>query len=73
MRRARFAGSEKVPNVRRRRAGYPPEEITFDYLDTVTAQVRRGQIAPTDRVHLRAWLARLVGRGPRPSPRTFGL
>ena len=37
-------------------------QITFDYLDTETGQVRRGQIAPADRVHLRAWLARFAGR-----------
>ena len=37
-------------------------QITFDYLDTVTGQVRRGQIAPADREHLRAWLARFGGR-----------
>jgi transposase len=28
----------------------------------VTGQVRRGQIAPADRAHLRAWLARFAGR-----------
>ena len=39
------------------------KQITFDYLDTVTGQVRRGQIAPADRAHLRAWLARFAGRG----------
>ena len=38
------------------------KQITFDYLDTVTGQVRRGQISPADRAHLRAWLARLTGR-----------
>src|SRR2546429_9534063 len=38
------------------------KQITFDYLDTGTGQVRRGQIAPADRVHLRAWLARFAGR-----------
>src|SRR6516164_7362391 len=38
------------------------KQITFDYLDTETGQVRRGQIAPADRVHLRAWLARFAGR-----------
>ncbi len=37
------------------------KQITFDYLDTVTGQVRRGQISPADRVHLRAWLARFDG------------
>ncbi len=38
------------------------KQITFDYLDTVTGQVRRGQVSPADRVHLRAWLARFAGR-----------
>ena len=37
-------------------------QITFDYLDTVTGQVQRGQIAPADREHLRAWLARFAGQ-----------
>ena len=39
------------------------KQITFDYLDTVTGEVRRGQITPADRAHLRAWLARFTGRG----------
>ena len=37
------------------------KQITFDYLDTVTGQVQRGQISPADREHLRAWLARFRG------------
>ena len=37
------------------------KQITFDYLDTGTGQVRRGQISPADRVHLCAWLARFAG------------
>ena len=37
------------------------KQITFDYLDTDTGQVRRGQISPADREHLRAWLARFAG------------
>ena len=32
------------------------KQITFDYLDTVTGVVERGQIAPADRAHLAAWL-----------------
>jgi len=36
------------------------KQIAFDYLDTVTGEVRRGQIAPADRAHLRAWLARFA-------------
>src|ERR1700749_3933358 len=38
------------------------KQITFDYLDTGTGQVCRGQVSPADRVHLRAWLARFAGR-----------
>ena len=39
------------------------KQLTFDYLDTVTGQVTRGQVAPADREHLGAWLARFAGRG----------
>ncbi|MGH8300500.1 MAG: IS110 family transposase [Steroidobacteraceae bacterium] len=39
------------------------KQLTFDYLDTCTGEVRRGQIAPADRAHLRAWLARFAGQG----------
>ena len=42
--------------------GIHRKQITFDYLDTATGEVRRGQIAPADRAHLRAWLARFAGR-----------
>jgi transposase len=38
------------------------KQLTFDYLDMVTGEVQRGQIAPADRTHLRAWLARFAGR-----------
>jgi hypothetical protein len=38
------------------------KQLTFDYLDTVTGQVTRGQVSPADREHLRAWLARFAGR-----------
>jgi transposase len=38
------------------------KQITFDYLDTATGEVQRGQVRPADRVHLRAWLARFRGR-----------
>jgi transposase len=37
------------------------KQIAFDYLDTVTGQVRRGQVSPADRAHLRAWLGRFAG------------
>ena len=39
------------------------KQITFDYLDTVTGEVKRGQIAPADREHVRAWLGRFAGCG----------
>jgi transposase len=38
------------------------KQLTFDYLDTVTGEVKRGQIAPADRAHLRSWLVRFAGR-----------
>jgi transposase len=38
------------------------KQLTFDYRDTVTGEVKRGQVAPADRQHLRAWLARFAGR-----------
>ena len=38
-------------------------QVTFDYLDTVTGEVRRGKIAPADREHVRSWLGRFAGRG----------
>jgi transposase len=37
-------------------------QITFDYPGTMTGQVRRGQVSPAGREHLRAWLARFAGR-----------
>jgi len=36
-------------------------QLTFDYLDTVAGEVKRGRIAPADREHLREWLARFAG------------
>jgi transposase len=30
------------------------KQITFDYLDTETGQVQRGQISPANRLHLQA-------------------
>lgn len=38
-------------------------QVTVDYLDTVTGQVRRGRIAPACRAALREWLQRFAGRG----------
>ena len=37
-------------------------QLTFDYLDTVTGEVKRGRVVPADREHLRAWLARFTGQ-----------
>src|ERR1039458_8289319 len=34
------------------------KQITFDYPGTASGELQRGQIAPADRVHLAAWLAR---------------
>ena len=34
------------------------KQITFDYLDLDSGEVSRGQVAPADREHLRAWLTR---------------
>jgi transposase len=39
------------------------KQITFDYPGTATGEVKRGQITPADRAHVRAWLARFAGRG----------
>jgi Transposase len=36
-------------------------QLTFDYADTVTGEVKRGRVVPADREHLRAWLARFDG------------
>jgi transposase len=39
------------------------KQITFDYLEVETGEVRCGQIAPADRAHLARWLAeRFTGR-----------
>ena len=37
-------------------------QITFDYVDEGTGEVRCGQVRPADREHVRAWLARFAGR-----------
>ena len=37
-------------------------QLTFEYLDTVTGELRRGKVAPADREHLREWLARFAGQ-----------
>lgn len=38
------------------------KQITFDYLDTVTGEVQRGQIVEADRRRLAVWLQRFAGR-----------
>src|SRR3954465_13711517 len=39
-------------------------QITFDYADERSGQVRRGRIAPADRMMLRRWLETTVGDSP---------
>src|SRR6201988_4769102 len=53
---------EKVPMTIVGGVDIHRKQLTFDYLDTVTGQVVRGQVAPADRAHLRAWLVRFAGR-----------
>src|SRR5256884_455508 len=45
------------------------KQLTFDYLDTETGEVKRGPVAPADRAHLRARPARFA----RPDGRAFAL
>jgi transposase len=42
--------------------GIHRKQLRFGYPGTVTGEVRRGQIGPAGRGHLRAWLARFAGR-----------
>src|SRR5450759_1589534 len=37
-------------------------QVTFDYLDTVSGQVRRGRIDSACRMELRTWVGRFAGR-----------
>jgi transposase len=37
------------------------KQLTFDYVDTVTGELKRGQVVPADREHLAAWLTRFAG------------
>ena len=39
------------------------EQLTFDYADTGTGEVRTGQIRPADREHFRGWLGRYITAG----------
>src|SRR2546430_16363390 len=38
------------------------KQLTFDFLDTESGEVKRGQITPADRAHLRSWLVRFADR-----------
>ncbi len=38
-------------------------QLTFEYLDTATGELRHGRVAPADRQHLRQWLTRFAGHG----------
>ena len=37
-------------------------QLTFEYLDTSSGELKRGRVVPADRPHLRAWLARFAGQ-----------
>ena len=37
-------------------------QLTFEYLDTSSGELKRGRVVPADRQHLRAWLARFAGQ-----------
>ncbi len=39
------------------------KRLTFDYVDTVTGELSRGQVMPADREHLAGWLRRIDGEG----------
>ena len=36
-------------------------QLTFEYLDTGTGELKRGRVVPADREHLRQWLTRFSG------------
>ena len=44
------------------------KQLTFDYVDTETGEVRSGQIRPATRKTLRSWLAEHCRTGMRSSP-----
>ncbi len=37
-------------------------QLTFEYLDTATGELRHGRVVPADREHLRQWLTRFAGQ-----------
>ena len=61
LRCARCAGARGGPNGDRRWVRRARKQITFDYLDTDSGEVRRGKITPATRVELRQWLERFAG------------
>jgi transposase len=46
----------------------PRRQITYDWIDTDTGEIRRGQLSPASRLELRAWLEQFNGQ-----PATFAL
>ena len=38
------------------------KQITFDYVETETGEVVRGEVRPATREHLRSWLSRFCGK-----------
>jgi hypothetical protein len=36
-------------------------QLTFEYLDTVSRELKAGRVVPADREHLREWLRRFAG------------
>jgi transposase len=41
------------------------KQITFDYVDTETGRLERGQVRPADRAHLAVWLRKRFAAGER--------
>ena len=37
-------------------------QLTFEYLDTGSGELKQGRVVPADRQHLREWLARFAGQ-----------
>ena len=53
---------EEVPMAIVRGLDLHRKQITFDVLDTVSGEVRRGRISPADRQLFRGWLSGLAGQ-----------
>lgn len=43
------------------------KQITFDYIDTTTGEVKTGRICPATRERLSGWLSQFEGQHKRPS------